>query len=63
MPAGILNLTVGSTQITLNTTAQQLNSGSLTLGTSFNTTLAANPGYIYGPGMYTLVITYTLTAQ
>ncbi|WP_207515654.1 hypothetical protein [Longitalea luteola] len=32
-------------------------------GNSFNMDLMANPGYAYGPGIYTLTIVYTLSAQ
>ncbi|MBD0332396.1 MAG: hypothetical protein ICV66_07050 [Chitinophagaceae bacterium] len=63
MPASVLRLTVGSTQGNLSTSALQLNSGSATSGTTFNMSLFANPGYNYGPGIYTINISYTITAQ
>lgn len=34
-----------------------------TPGNSFNMDLMANPGYAYGPGIYSLTIVYTLSAQ
>jgi hypothetical protein len=65
MPASILNLKVGTIQVPLSTTLQQLNAGTSTpkTGTSFDMSYTANVGYTYGPGDYTITVTYTLTAQ
>lgn len=68
MPASILQMAAGSnpTYFPLGLTAQQLAAGSqgdLTeTGNLFNVHLKANPGFEYGPGTYSITITYTITA-
>ena len=56
-----------SPYLQLTTTDQVLATGNRgntsSAGNSFNMDLKANPGYNYGPGIYTLSIVYTLTAQ
>lgn len=69
MPASVI--TIGksgqSPGIKLSTTPQLLASGNRGLpsisGNTFNLSFSANPGYDYGPGIYNLTISYTLTAQ
>jgi hypothetical protein len=69
MPAAILQmaLSTSSTYYTLSTTPQQIKTGvagSLTeSGNNFNVNLKANPGYDYGPGTYSITITYTITSM
>ena len=69
MPASVLGVVKsGQTPyVQLTTTDQTIATGnrgnSSTSGNSFNMDFKANPGYNYGPGIYTLSIVYTLTAQ
>ena len=69
MPASVIGLAKSgqSSFINLSTTAQLLASGNrgsyTTSGNSFNMDFKANPGYNYGPGIYSLSILYTLSAQ
>ncbi|MBN9380101.1 MAG: hypothetical protein J0H74_05020 [Chitinophagaceae bacterium] len=69
MPASVLryNINGKSTLVTLSTTAQQLASGNngdaTRSGNTFNVDLTANPGYNYGPGIYTISTIYTLSAN
>lgn len=69
MPASVLqyNVNGNATKKTLSTTAQQLASGSngnaAKAGNTFNVDITANPGYNYGPGIYTISTVYTLTAN
>jgi hypothetical protein len=67
MPASILQMAVSTspTYYTLSTTPQQINAGSqgdyTETGNIFNVNLKASPGYDYGPGTYSITITYTIT--
>jgi hypothetical protein len=69
MPASILQMALSTnpTYYTLSTTPQQINAGTLgdltTPGNIFNVNLKATPGYDYGPGTYSITITYTIAAQ
>lgn len=69
MPASIiqLNITSSSSILTLSSTAQTLSSGSTgngsQTGNSFDMDFSVNPGYDYGPGIYSLTMIYTLSAQ
>lgn len=69
MPASVITIgkTGQSTGISLSTTPQLLASGNRGLpsisGNTFNLSFLANPGYNYGPGIYNLTISYTLTPQ
>lgn len=51
----------------LTTTSKTLTTGGRgnisTPGNTFNLNLYASPGYDYGPGIYSITINYTLTAQ
>ncbi|TCJ12601.1 hypothetical protein EPD60_15140 [Flaviaesturariibacter flavus] len=63
MPASVLKVSVGSTEVALSTTPQTLVSGSATPGSSpYYISYRATPGYAYLPGTYTIALTYTLTA-
>ncbi len=67
MPASILQMSLSTspTYYTLSTTPQQISAGSqgdeTETGNLFNVNLKANPGYDYGPGTYSITITYTIT--
>lgn len=69
MPASVLGVVKSgqSPYIQLSSTDQAFATGNRgnasTSGNSFNMDLKATPGYNYGPGIYTLSIVYTLTAQ
>ncbi len=67
MPASILSLSSPGKQVSLSTQDKLLSSGTRgnasASGNSFNVGLIANPGYNYGPGIYSINIIYTLTAQ
>jgi len=69
MPASVIGVVKSgqSTYIQLSSTDQVLATGNRgntsTSGNSFNMDLKATPGYNYGPGIYSLAIVYTLTAQ
>lgn len=69
MPASVIGVVKNgqSPYLQLTTTDQVLATGNRgnasTAGNSFNMDFKANPGYNYGPGIYTLSIVYTLTAQ
>lgn len=69
MPASILQMAMSTspTYYTLSTTPQQINAGTLgdltAPGNVFNVNLKATPGYDYGPGTYSITITYTIAAQ
>jgi hypothetical protein len=68
MPASVLSLVVpGQTSRALSTTNQTLTTGTRgntsTSGNTFSIDLTAAPGFSYGPGSYSIVINYTLTAQ
>jgi len=69
MPASVIGIVKSgqSPYLQLTTTGQVLATGNRgntsTTGNSFNMDFKANPGYNYGPGIYTLSIVYTLTAQ
>lgn len=69
MPASVIGVVKSgqSPYLQLTTTGQVLATGNRgntsTTGNSFNMDFKANPGYNYGPGIYTLSIVYTLTAQ
>ena len=69
MPASVIGVAKSgqSSFVQLSSTAQQLASGNrgntTASGNSFNMDFKANPGYNYGPGIYSLTIVYTLAAQ
>lgn len=68
MPASVISVAKsGQSFVSLTTTPQTLatgNRGSAAKpGNSFNMDFQANPGYNFGPGIYTLTLLYTLTAQ
>jgi hypothetical protein len=69
MPASVLQMALSTspTYYTLSTTDQQINAGNqgdLTEpGNIFNVNLKATPGYDYGPGTYSITLTYTFTAN
>jgi hypothetical protein len=69
MPASVVGVVKSgqSPFIQLSSTDQVLATGNRgntsSLGNSFNMDFTANPGYNYGPGIYSLTIVYTLTAQ
>ena len=69
MPASVIGVVKSgqSPYVQLTTTDQVLATGNRgntsTAGNSFNMDFNANPGYNYGPGIYSLTIVYTLTAQ
>lgn len=68
MPASVIGVAkTGQPFVQLTTTPQLLASGnrgnSSKTGNSFNMDFRATPGYDYGPGIYTLTLLYTLTAQ
>ncbi len=69
MPASVLGVVKSglSSYVQLSSTDQVLATGNRgnasTTGNSFNMDLKATPGYNYGPGIYSLAIVYTLTAQ
>lgn len=69
MPSQVLGLRL-STQSQyqqLTTTSKTLTTGSRgngsVTGNTFDLSLSADPKYEYGPGIYTITINYTLTAQ
>jgi hypothetical protein len=68
-PASILSYGVEgkSTQAALTATPRLLNAGAngsdFRGGNTFNISFAANTGYNYGPGTYTISTVYTITAQ
>jgi hypothetical protein len=68
MPASVIGVAKsGQSFVKLTTTPQLLASGNrgntAKPGNSFTMDFQANPGYNYGPGIYTLTLLYTLTAQ
>jgi hypothetical protein len=69
MPASVIGVVKSgqSPFMPLSSTDQVMATGNRgtagTTGNSFNMDLTANPGYNYGPGIYTLTIVYTLSAQ
>jgi hypothetical protein len=68
MPASVLSLHVpGQSAKALSTTNQTLTTGTrgtaAVTGNTFSLNLTATPGFSYGPGSYTIIINYTLTAQ
>jgi len=69
MPASVIGLTKSgqSPSVQLTATPQLLASGgrgnTSQTGNTFNMDFSAAPGYNYGPGIYSLTISYTLTAQ
>jgi hypothetical protein len=68
MPASVIGVAKsGQPFVKLTTTPQLLASGnrgnSAKTGNSFNMDFQATPGYNYGPGIYTITLLYTLTAQ
>lgn len=66
MPASILGFSVDNIPTTywLSAAAQKIKTGGPSAtGTTFDLNLTAAPGYNYGPGIYSIVINYTLTAQ
>lgn len=64
MPSTILKVTATSNaQVALSTNPSTLIvSSSPTANGVYDLSYYANPGYNYGPGIYTLIVTYTLTA-
>jgi len=68
-PASILSYGVEgkSARVALTSTARLLNAGlngsDFAPGNTFNISFAANTGYSYGPGTYTIATVYTITAQ
>lgn len=67
MPASVLTLSSPQKQVILSSTAQTLaegNRGNTGIpGNSFNLNLKADPGYNYGPGIYSINLVYTLTSR
>jgi hypothetical protein len=69
MPASVIGVVKSgqSPFLQLSSTEQVLATGNRgntsTLGNSFNMDLKADPGYNYGPGVYSLTIVYTLSPQ
>jgi hypothetical protein len=64
MPASLLKVTAtGNSQVALSTTASTLiTSSAATANSVYDLSFYAKPGYTYGPGTYSLTVTYTLTA-
>ncbi len=67
MPVGVLSVVTPSGQVTLSSTNQQIALGGRgnfdASGNTLQLGLKANPGYSYGPGIYTTSLIYTLTSQ
>jgi hypothetical protein len=69
MPASVIGVVKSgqSPYVRLSSTDQVLATGNrgnaATSGNTFNMDLNANPGYNYGPGIYTITVVYTLTVQ
>lgn len=67
MPASVLTISSPLKQVILSSDAQTLAEGNRgntdVAGNTFNLSLKADPGYNYGPGIYSINLVYTLTSK